>query len=366
MPRLPQVRRIEPEGEQVIRLARWLCYWKAAQIPPDESSEAQGDADEAAEIPDLPTPVPFDSEPAAEQIRLMAPTLLGPDVRDLYVLVIGVEASGEWRVVPFGPFPEPATPDEIATGRREPGLRVLCVWNARTLSASIIAQSWVADDATAEEMVAVRDVLSARADGRPIPPSMKDRIGPPILRIDDPRWDYMAQEGELMDGLATPETRSERAPDPWLASVGRRIDLTAAARDRVLDCSDVALQAGVASSSRVVVIDISRGDPVPAISQGELPPLCPKQPTDHPRAVVVFPPQPAAGRPDVAFAQWRIEGRPDRLADGRFLVFSAKSGRILGAGSFSSDGSVATLESGPPAPFHAERVADLVLLARPK
>ncbi|MBN1557541.1 MAG: hypothetical protein JW951_05280, partial [Lentisphaerae bacterium] len=86
---------------------------------------------------------------------------------------------------------------EWRTGRTAPCLSVLCLWNTRSLPASLLRQSWTAGRLTPAEQRAARAVLA----GGPLPRALAARTGPPLVHPLDPRHEYRESEHRIMQDL---------------------------------------------------------------------------------------------------------------------------------------------------------------------
>ncbi len=120
------------------------------------------------------------------QIRLLSQ----PDDM-LRVLVLREWAPGLWLVVPFSPFPAPATDEEFFLGgRRTEYLNVLQFWNARTLNSLFLRRSWLIDTLTPQELQQAELCFSASISGDTLPDELLTRTALPITTAPDPRLDY--------------------------------------------------------------------------------------------------------------------------------------------------------------------------------
>lgn len=130
------------------------------------------------------------------QIRLLPPVSPETAERPVYVAILDARDKTQWIVAPFGRFATPALPGELATRRRTPMLRVLCVWNLGIVSGDLLRSSYPAGRLTAAELRLASAVHSALAAGIPpaVPPG---RIGPPLAHPLDPRHLYIEEERAL-------------------------------------------------------------------------------------------------------------------------------------------------------------------------
>jgi hypothetical protein len=112
------------------------------------------------------------------------------------VALISERTDGGFLVAPYGRFAEPATPDELLTGRETPALQVLCLWNSEELTAAEVCTSWFVD-ILSEQEVADALAIYRHPSGTPLPPGLQTRVGPPLSHPLDPRHDYLDEEREL-------------------------------------------------------------------------------------------------------------------------------------------------------------------------
>lgn len=120
------------------------------------------------------------------QIRLLSQ----PDEM-IRVLVLREWGNGIWLVVPFSPFPYPATDEEFFLGgRRTEYLDVLQFWNARTLHALFLRRSWIVDTLAPPELQQAEQIFDASISGDTLPDELLTRTALPITTAPDPRLDY--------------------------------------------------------------------------------------------------------------------------------------------------------------------------------
>jgi hypothetical protein len=175
------------------RLARWLAAWAMDRALRDDTATARGPG------ADPPRPGP----PVRHgQIRLLHPVTPAACARPLYLAVLDPAGPESRLAVPFGRFTEPAFPGELATRRRAPCLRVLCLWNAAPVPDRVLRQSWMAGRLTAAEQ---RDALAVLRTAQPSP-ALCRRMGPPLVHPLDPRHVYRQEDLEVMAELQDAET----------------------------------------------------------------------------------------------------------------------------------------------------------------
>jgi hypothetical protein len=129
---------------------------------------------------------PFDGDIAVGQVRALS------GVQEItYALVARKWDERSWLVIPFSSFSVPATDTELRLKvDGGVGLRVVQLWNARSLLTETVAKSWLVSTLSDED---VADVVSAWQWSVGIGGLSGDqlaRTGMPIMRRDDPRIEY--------------------------------------------------------------------------------------------------------------------------------------------------------------------------------
>lgn len=186
------------------RLASWLFEWRLARAmeavgEKEESPRVTADEPGAGRMGWPVASVELEAPPTVGQIRLMSPELTGRDEGPLHVGLLAEPTPGQWWIAPFGRFSVAALPGELELDRESIPLRVCCVWNARTLSAAVVAISWVVDTLTPAECADAREVLAHLETQAPLPAPLRRRTGPPLLHPDDPRVAYRLRARLQMD-----------------------------------------------------------------------------------------------------------------------------------------------------------------------
>lgn len=192
-------------------LKRWLREWNTRNALHDAA--VRGDPAR----PELPAGT--DSKPAvirvgvgkgllsgveAGQIRLLprpgisAGCDLG-GLRPVYVVILQDRGNGTWLVAPFSGFTNPAVPGEWLTGLRPVPLKVLSLWNARTVDAVAAARGWPCGRLSSGKVADALDVWRHATQGEPLERVAANRIGPALRHPLDPRHAYMQEETELLD-----------------------------------------------------------------------------------------------------------------------------------------------------------------------
>jgi len=203
MPKLPTLRwRPAPAG-RAERLASWLKAWRWEQHLRRESAEYATPFHPAprrlwATNPELEDLIKdFDKGLQVGQIRLLDPLIFEETRRPLYVALISEWDEDSFVTAPFGPFGDPATTTEWLTGRQTSALRVLCLWNVRTLPNEILNRSWLVDDLTQAELDDAWTVFRHASTGVDLEDRLLAKVGCPITHPRDPRLDYQVEEVRL-------------------------------------------------------------------------------------------------------------------------------------------------------------------------
>lgn len=224
MKKLHRLRLRSPSESQRACLTRWLLAWDIERHLVDgPAGDATLDAREGkAEVScgARDNVAELDADVECGQIRLFSPKAPGAPARPLYVAVLAGAGDEVFLVAPFSRFDEPAVPGEVLTGKNAKTLRVLCLWNARDLSAALLSLSWVVDALTSDEQAKFRRAYaSLQAHGR-VPDDIAEIAGPPLQHPADPRHEYLEQDGMTLSRLADgdPVQRPKRSrldyPEP--------------------------------------------------------------------------------------------------------------------------------------------------------
>lgn len=136
------------------------------------------------------------------QIRQLNPALKATWTRSVIVLVLHVDEKGQQALVaPFGQFAQPAFDGELATGLKDESLAVLCLWNCTRVPLTALRRSWWLMDAFDDLLTDADAFQAARNKREPVPATLTDRLGPPIIHPLDPRHDYLDVEAGLLEDL---------------------------------------------------------------------------------------------------------------------------------------------------------------------
>ena len=129
---------------------------------------------------------PFDPSVAAGQVRILS------GVENIaYVLVARKWDADSWLIVPFSMYSSPATDTELQVKLNGGvGLRVLQLWNARSLLTQTLEKSWLVHTLSDEDLA---DAITAWQWSVGVGELSEDqlaRTGMPIMKRDDPRIEY--------------------------------------------------------------------------------------------------------------------------------------------------------------------------------
>ena len=180
-------------------LGRWLTEWRTEQVlRAADRFEASDETSAVSMKCVVEKPDRVNLKPG--QIWLLPPCACSGDAdRPLYVLA--AERLGSWNVlvVPFGPFGLPAVPGEWRTGLRPRPLRVLCCWNARIVSLSMLARGWYSGRLTDRVWGKAAEALAHVRTGSRLQVVSSDTFGPQLKHPLDPRHAYLAEEAALLE-----------------------------------------------------------------------------------------------------------------------------------------------------------------------
>lgn len=129
---------------------------------------------------------PFDSDISAGQVRMLS----GVE-RLTYVLVIRKWNADAWLVVPFSMYSSPATDTELQMKvNGGVGLRVLQLWNARSLLIQTLAKSWLVHTLSDDDLADAFTAWQWSVGVGELSEDQLARTGMPITNRKDPRIEY--------------------------------------------------------------------------------------------------------------------------------------------------------------------------------
>lgn len=180
-------------------LAGTLLSQLISAITPDDAQRAERDGAFTVSSVGVRAPrVPL----LRGQIRQLNPGLKSTWTRTVIVLVINVDETGQQALVaPFSQFDQPAFDGELATGLNDESLAVLCLWNSTRVPLAALRRSWWLMDSFDDLLTDAEAFHTARNKREPLPPALKDKLGPPIIHPLDPRHDYLDVEAGLLEDL---------------------------------------------------------------------------------------------------------------------------------------------------------------------
>ena len=129
---------------------------------------------------------PFDPCIDAGQVRVLS------GVESIaYVLVTRKWDEGSWLVIPFSMYSSPATDTELQTKETGGmGLRVLQLWNARSLLTQTLERSWLVHTLSEEDLADALTAWQWTVGVGELSEDQLARTGMPIMKRDDPRIEY--------------------------------------------------------------------------------------------------------------------------------------------------------------------------------
>ncbi len=197
----PRTEGCVPLPEQQHRLMRWLREWAVLQAleASDDAPDAPSFAAAWAQAPQSTAAAPT---PCPGEIRLLQPH---GDAAPVFVAVATPnpdQRPGTCLCVPFSRLGEPAMPGELTSGRAEAPVRVLCLWNTRTVAGAQLAGSWVTDHLAAEELERLNDAVQSWRTIGQVPITLRHAVGPPLRHPEDPRRAYLyLEQRRITDAL---------------------------------------------------------------------------------------------------------------------------------------------------------------------
>jgi hypothetical protein len=185
---------------KIKRLA--LCRWLAAMESDHDSRPGFRDPHRtrSPETIQRKSVAAFDESVNVGDVRLFSPVLT-PDVdRPVYFAVLAAWDQHTFAVAPFSPYEEAATDSELVVGTAAQ-LRVLCLWNTRTIAKKLVAESWLVDCMTIVHQREAWAVFRHAMVGTSLPKRLEKRVGVPVYQAGDPRVAYQLEEAEGLQFL---------------------------------------------------------------------------------------------------------------------------------------------------------------------
>lgn len=206
---------------------RWLEQWNLRQElirQAEEDEEQQPETQPGGDMRDLSHLVaPYDPHPAVGDIRLLSPQWTSRLERPVYVAILKEWDEGLVAAV-FSSFLFPALSTELIFPKRAPALRVLCLWNHYVAPVSVLAQSWLVDKLTEDELRDARQVFRHAMTDEPLPAALAERVGTKISSATDPRLAYRQQELDLLAPFAEAIQHEIEQEATQPEEVGERIE----------------------------------------------------------------------------------------------------------------------------------------------
>ena len=144
----------------------------------------------------------YDGNISVGDVRILSKQFTSePDIIP-YVAVLEEWEKGMWLIAPFSHYATPATPGEMSTGIDMRGLRVLQVWNGRTVQDDVLKKSFLFDrlsDKVREDALAL---FRHEMGGVDLLTSFSALRGVPIVNEADPRREYIAESIDRLQPLA--------------------------------------------------------------------------------------------------------------------------------------------------------------------
>lgn len=200
--KLPRIKFAPRPAWQLDRLADWIEEWNLElRLRNARIGHMQREAPDPVRQHSEPVKAlvrDFDHPASVGEIRVLSPVLTPNIERPVFVAVFGDWDEGEVLVAPFSPFSVPATPGEWLTGRSNPVLKVLEIWNARSVPKAALDQSWLVDELTDSECESAWCIFEHDAFGATLPHQFEQDLGAPLIHPNDPRRRYQDEEMAML------------------------------------------------------------------------------------------------------------------------------------------------------------------------
>lgn len=175
-----------------IRKEQTLKFFHAQKIRELLASGSEIDEDDGAysDVPSDSTIAnhihPFHPFPRVGQVRVLKDTS-----QLVYILLAKVWDESSFLVIPFSSYSQPATDFELTVKAQGGlGLRVLQIWNARSLCAETLKKGWRVGQLPLEDINDALSLWNYYTGGEVPSEDIIARTGLPIFRSDDPRLKY--------------------------------------------------------------------------------------------------------------------------------------------------------------------------------
>ena len=194
------------------RLSEWLYEWQLDQTLRAAEADQPVSAGEPA-IAAPPAAWPTKTASVGDVILLPPILTRRPGERPVYVLVLEM-TSDAFLAAPFSRFATPATDGEWWTKLRTKPLRVLCLWNTRTVPVRFLPRVWITARMPPDKQIpAFRIYKQIRQGDMRNASTASPDVGPPLRHPLDPRHAYLAEEADLLDEhLAVLESLLQEKP----------------------------------------------------------------------------------------------------------------------------------------------------------
>jgi hypothetical protein len=214
---------VKPSGKRLKFLDRWLKE-RSLDLALRNSTAAPKPA-ARPNAPAVPL-APKDWNVEKGDIRLLGKDCVDVPARPLiYVAVLDLyDDEGMALIAPFSPYAAPATAGEWQTPIAAEPLRVLELWNARSVPLFRIAQSWRCETMKTAELKAAQNILRHIISGEIMPAKLREQTGLPVFQENDPRLAYLEEEIQLLAPLTaaahalTEEPTSSKTLVSWLSA----------------------------------------------------------------------------------------------------------------------------------------------------
>lgn len=178
--------KLRREAKQKFLLAYKLRKQLGAVVTEDNETTMKSDNDSDMREKCAHLVRPFDHDIGAGQVRVLS------GVESIaYVLVTRKWDEGSWLVIPFSMYSSPATDTELKTKvTGGMGLRVLQLWNARSLLTQTLEKSWLVHTLSEEDLADALTAWQWTVGVGELTDDQLARTGMPITNRKDSRIEY--------------------------------------------------------------------------------------------------------------------------------------------------------------------------------